>query len=328
MPKRSLSSLQKQYARDIPDKPSGPRHRMQGEKVKPKNTKESVRRIFSYVMRYKGRLLLVLLCMAGQTVSALLASYMLAPIINRLQMFVFPDKPIEWTTIGRVVNGWIESLKEMLPASDPANAFAEISLYVLAAVFILAVVYLIGILAEYLQARLMMHISLNGVEALRNDLFSALQKLPVRYFDSNTTGEIMSRFTNDVDNIETMMNNTLLSLISGVISLIGTFLFMITTNVWLSLITVAFIPVFTVLAGFLGKRSGRYYAGQQAALGAVNGYIEETVTGAKVVKVFNHEQVCEEEFGMLNDDLRTKQFKAQFWGGIMWPVMGNVGQVT
>ena len=336
MSKRTLASLQKQYARELPDKqPGGPgggprRRQVTGEKTRPKNTRESVRRIFSYVTRYKGRLLLVLLCMAGQTVASLLASYMLAPIINRLQMFVFPEKEVQWTIIGRVVNGWIEKVKELPVFSfwPEEGQFAEISLYVLAAVSILAVVYLIGVLAEYLQARLMMYVSLNGVEALRNDLFAALQKLPVRYFDANTTGEIMSRFTNDIDNIETMMNNTLLSVISGVVSLIGTLVFMLTTNVWLSLVTIAFIPVFMLLAGFLGKRSGKYYAGQQAALGAVNGYIEETVTGAKVVKVFNHEQVCEEEFGMLNDDLRKKQFKAQFWGGIMGPVVGNSSQIS
>lgn len=331
MSKRTLESLQKQYARALPDKPSGgPRRQMTGTKVKPKNTRESIRRIFSYVTRYKGRLILVFLCMAVQTVSALLASYMLAPIINRLQIFAFPEKEVEWTVIGRLVNGLIERVKESPVFSfwPEGGRFAEISLYVLAAVSILAVVYLIGILAEYLQARLMVYVTQHGVEALRNDLFTALQKLPIRYFDGNTTGEIMSRFTNDVDNIETMMNNTLLNLISGVISLVGTFIFMVTTNIWLSLVTVVFIPVFMLLAGFLGKRSGKYYAGQQAALGAVNGYIEETVTGAKVVKVFNHEQVCKEEFGMLNDDLRKKQFKAQFWGGIMGPVVGNSSQIS
>ena len=335
MAKRTLESLQKQYARALPEKAGGgpghgPGRRQTGAKVRPQNTKKSIRRIFSYVLKYKGRLALVFLCMGLNTVFALLASYMLAPIINKLQLFVLPEKAVEWTAIGRIVNGWIESFRDsgLFASWQEAGPFAEVSLYILAAVTILAAVYLMAIFTEYLQARLMLTVSQNATEALRNDLFTALEKLPVRYFDGNTTGEIMSRFTNDIDNVDTMMNNTLISLVSGIISLIGTFLFMITTNVWLSLVTVVFIPLFMLLAGFLGKRSGKYYAGQQAALGAVNGYIEETVTGAKVVKVFNHEETCKEEFGMLNDDLRGKQFRAQFWGGIMGPVVGNTSQIS
>ena len=198
----------------------------------------------------------------------------------------------------------------------------------LAAAIILGAVYLIGMATTYLQARLMLHVSQNATEAIRNDLFDKLQGLPIRYFDSNTTGEIMSRFTNDVDNIDTMLNNSLTSFVSGTITLIGTFVFMITTNIWLTLITVAFIPVFAKGGSMLAKVSQKYYSGQQAALGAVNGYIEESVTGQKVVKVFNHEEICVEEFGTLNGDLREKQFKAQFWGGIMGPVMGNMSQIA
>ena len=124
-----------------------------------------------------------------------------------------------------------------------------------------------------------------------------------------------------------MLNNSLVSLVSGAVTLIGTFVFMITTNIWLTLITVAFVPVFLFAGGFIAGKSSKYYSGQQAAIGAVNGYIEESVTGSKVVKVFNHEKVCEEEFELLNDDLREKQFKAQFYGGIMGPIMGNSSQV-
>ena len=138
----------------------------------------------------------------------------------------------------------------------------------------------------------------------------------------------MSRFTNDIDNIDVMLNNSLTSIVSGVVSLVGTFVFMITTSVWLTLITVVFIPIFIIGGGKIAKASRKYYSGQQAALGAANGYIEETVTGQKVIKVFNHEKNCVEEFEALNEDLRDKQFKAQFYGGIMGPVMGNTSQVS
>ena len=166
------------------------------------------------------------------------------------------------------------------------------------------------------------------VENIRNGLFEKLEYLPIRYFDSKPTGEIMSRFTNDVDNIDMMLGDTLTSVISGVVSLIGTVIFMLTTNVVLTIVIVVFIPLIMLVVGVIGKRSSKYYRGQQAALGAINGYMEETVTGAKVVKVFNHEADCVEEFNLLNDDMRDTQFKAQFWGGVTMPIMSNVSQIS
>jgi ATP-binding cassette subfamily B protein len=155
-----------------------------------------------------------------------------------------------------------------------------------------------------------------------------MQKLPVRYFDTHPTGEIMSRFTNDVDNIDVMLNYSLTSIVSGFVSLIGTLVFMITTNIWLTLITIVFCPIFLFGGAAIAKASRKYYAGQQAALGAANGYIEETVTGQKVIKVFNHEEICADEFQTLNEDLRDKQMKAQFYGGIMGPVMHNTSMIS
>ena len=137
----------------------------------------------------------------------------------------------------------------------------------------------------------------------------------------------MSRFTNDVDNIGMMLDSSVMTVASGIISLVGTFAMMLYTNIWLSLITVVFVPIFVKGGGMIAKRSRKYYSQQQAALGALNGYIEESVTGQKVVKVFNHEEDCKAEFGLLNDDLKGKQFFAQFFGGIMGPVMGNMSQV-
>ena len=155
-----------------------------------------------------------------------------------------------------------------------------------------------------------------------------MQSLPVRFHDTHTTGEIMSRFTNDVDNIGVMLDSALVSVVSGSATLICTLIFMLYTNVPLTVVTLIFIPVFARGGLAIGKMSRKFYRGQQAALGAVNGYIEESVTGQKVVKVFNHESECIEEFDTLNSDLREKQFKAQFYGGIMGPVMGNLNKVS
>ena len=198
----------------------------------------------------------------------------------------------------------------------------------LSMLIVLLSTYIVGVLATFLQYRLMVGVSQSAVERIRHDLFEKLQKLPVRYFDTHNNGEIMSRFTNDVDNIGQMLDNSVISMISGAATLVGTLVMMIYTNIWLTLITVVFIPLFFKGSMFIMKRSRRFYSAQQAALGAVNGYIEETVAGQKVVKVFNHEGVCEEEFGRLNDDLREKQAKALFFGGIMGPVMGNISKVS
>lgn len=329
MSKRTLESLQKQYAREVKGQRGGPRGPQPRAKGKPKNTAKTIKRILSYLRKYRVHLFLVLFCMLVSTLTSLIGSYMLAPIINRLQYQVTGKMP-PMNGPGKIADNVIESFRksDFISGMIGESKFAEIAAYILAAVVILGSIYLIGILTTYIQARLMLHVSQNATERIRNDLFNSLQKLPIRYFDSNTTGETMSRFTNDVDNIDVMLNNTLTSVVSGSVTLFGTFVFMITTNIWLTLITVAFIPIFALGGGKLAKISSKYYSGQQAALGAVNGYIEESVTGQKVVKVFNHEQDCVEEFGMLNGDLREKQFKAQFWGGIMGPVMGNTSQIT
>ncbi|MBP5781550.1 MAG: ABC transporter ATP-binding protein, partial [Clostridia bacterium] len=182
--------------------------------------------------------------------------------------------------------------------------------------------------STYIQSRTMLKMTQGVMERLRNDLFEKLQKLPLRYFDAKPTGEIMSRFTNDVDNIEAMVSNSLLSIFSGIIMLVGTFVFMVTTNWILTIITVVFVPIFAWGGVAIGKLSRKHYGSQQAALGALNGYMEETVTGQNVIKVFNHEDECEEEFGALNGDMRGKQFKATFWGGVMGPIMGNTSQIS
>ena len=334
--KRTLESLQKQYARKVVEGrgmrgPGGGPRRGPGARGtgKPKNTKATVRRIWSYVSRYKLRLVFVILCMLCSTLTSLFGGYMLAPIINNIQLTIDPTAEVNWSVIGERINAVIHKLAESELLSGFMDGKAEaITLYVLAALVILGMIYAVGILSNYLQARIMLSVSQNATEKLRNDLFDKLQTLPVRYFDNNKTGDIMSRFTNDVDNIDVMMNNTLTSLVSGMISLVGTLVFMITTNVWLTLITVVFIPIFMLGGGAIGKRSSKYYGGQQAALGAVNGYIEETVTGQRVVKVFNHEDTCVEEFDLLNNDLREKQMKAQFYGGIMGPIMHNTSQIS
>ncbi len=297
---RDLANLSKRYnsasAVKGPGGPGhgpggGPRGRMRGSGGKPKDVRGAVGRLFGYVSAYKGRMAIVFICMLLRTLSALAGSYMLRPIINN------------YIAVGRM-EGFLLALG------------------------VLGGVYLTNIVFTYAQNRLMITVSQTAIEKIRNDLFGKLQKLPVRFYDTENNGELMSRFTNDVDNIGMMLDSTLLSLVSGTISLIGTVIMMIYTNIWLALLTVLFTPLFMKAGGFIASRSHKYYSAQQAALGAVNGYIEESVAGQKVVKVFCHEDTCEQEFGILNSDLRQKQMGAQFYGGIMGPILGNLSQVS
>ncbi|MBQ8399985.1 MAG: ABC transporter ATP-binding protein [Clostridia bacterium] len=303
----------------------GPRGRMMGGK--PKDTKKTLGRLMKYLAKFKFRLLAVLFCMLGSTLTSLVASFMLSPVINRIAGVELDEKAGFFV---RLADRIFASVAELEPFASllARDDFTPMLVYLVAALAVMALVYLSGIVFNYLQGRLMLSVSQGTGENLRNDLFEKLQTLPVRYFDANSTGEVMSRFTNDIDNVDMMLNNSLTSMVSGVVSLVGTFVFMITTNIWLTLIILLFTPIFIFGGGMIAKRSSKYYKGQQSALGAVNGYIEESVTGQKVVKVFNHEETCVDEFALLNDDLRDKQFKAQFYGGIMGPIMGNTSQIT
>ena len=328
---RTLEQLRKQYNSSAPDKRGGmmgggPRGGRGGMRMsgKPKDTKKTLKRLLSYMHGYKARFVIVLVCMLTSTVTSLVGSYLLAPIIDRITLAVKPEMVAEQMNPAEAAADWvIRWLDALLPAGGN-----EVIHYIIAAAILLGCVYAVGIITTYLQARLMLGLSQGIIERIRNDLFSKLQRLPVRYFDSHPTGEIMSRFANDIDNIDMMINNSLTSIISGSVTLIGTLVFMFTTSWILTLVTIVFVPIFTKGGMLIGKLSRKYYSGQQAALGAVNGYMEETVTGQKVVKVFNHEETCIEEFRTLNEDMRDKQFRAQFWGGVMGPIMGNTSQIS
>ncbi len=259
---------------------------------KPEHMKQTIGRLMGYIAHEKLKLGIVVLCVIGGSAANLAGSYMLRPIINGLT------------------------------GENAGTAF------LLKGIIAMACIYLTAVLTQYLQQRIMITVSQNAIQKLRNDLFEKMQSLPVRFYDTNNHGDVMSRFTNDVDTVGEMLNNTIVQLISGSISLVGTFCLMLYTNVWLTLITVVMIPVMMKAVQIVTSRSRKYYKAQQAALGTLNGYIEETMTGQKVVKVFCHEENAKEEFDYLNQDLRGKQIKAQFFGGIMGPVMGNISQVS
>lgn len=259
---------------------------------KPKETKKTVKRLFSYLEADKGLLAVVFLCVIVTAVSSLAGSYMLRPVVNAL------------------VSG------------NGSVVFLARSVLVMLAIFA------IGIMTQYLQARIMITVAQKALQRLRADLFNKTQKLPIRYFDNNHHGDIMSRFTNDVDAVGEMLNQTLVQIISGVINIVGTFSLMVYTNLYLTLVTLVMLPLMLKAGQSVAGRSRKYYKAQQEALGELNGYIEETVSGQKVVKVFCHEDKAMEEFERYNRSLKEKQIGAQFFGGIMGPVMGNMSQIN
>ena len=274
---------------------------------KPKETSATIKRLLGYLGRDKGFVIAALVCVIVFSGATLAGSYLLSPIVDDL------------------TNCANQVMKAA--AGERADLIAAGTLRLLRGVLIMLVVYGVGVVANYAQQRIMIGVSQRALIRIRKDLFDHLKEMPVRYFDTNSTGDIMSRFTNDVDMIGELLNNTVIQLISGTISVIGTLAIMLYMNVWLALITVIMVPVMIKAAGSIAMRSSRYYRAQQSALGDLNGYIEEIVTGQKVVKVFCHEKDAVENFTELNDDLRGKQIKAQFFGGVMGPVMGNIGQV-
>ena len=300
---KKLESLKKRYGRAVAAPkgpmghgPGGPGRRRSMAKGTPKNSKATVKRLLSYLAEDKAKMGLAFFCVIVNTAASLAGSYMLRPIINR---YIVPADGSR---------------------GDAAGLFG--------ALVIMALVYAAGVAANYAQAKVMLTVAQNALQKIRNDLFVKMQTLPVRFYDTNSNGDLMSRFTNDVDTVGQMLSSTLVQLFSGALSIAGTLALMLYTNIYLTIVTLIMVPVMMKAGGAVAKRSQKYFSAQQTSLGAGNGYVEEMITGQKVVKVFCHEETAKEEFRILNRDLRNNQIKAQFFGGIMGPVMGNLSQVN
>lgn len=292
-----LERLARRYGSAPKDAPRG--HGMRGRRGfkggKPKDMSKTVKRILSYISKDKYKLFAAFFFVLLSSGASLAGSYMLRPIINR---FIAP------TNGSPSLTGLAGGLAAM------------------------ALVYAVGVISSYMQSKIMINISQNAICKIRGDLFSKLQTLPVKFFDTNSNGELMSRCTNDVDTIGEMLNSTVVQLFSAVITIVGTLSLMVYTNIYLTLVTLVMFPLFINAGKAVAKRSQRYFSQQQSALGAVNGCIEEIVSGQKVVKVFCHEDEAVSDFKLLNDDLRRKQTAAQFTGGVMGPLMGNLSQIN
>ena len=257
---------------------------------RPKDFRGTVKKLLAYIGRYKAALVLVFICLVISSVGSVMSSYLLKPIIND---YILP--------------GDFAGLLKMLA--------------------LLLGLFLLSGLCSYAYARIMVHISQQTVAQLRQDLFDKLQSLPLRYFDTHQSGDLMSRFTNDMDTVSEMINSSFASVVSCALTFIGIVAMMLYMNWLLTLITFAFLVLMLLVVKGVGGRSRVSFQAQQQALGAMNGYIEEMVEGQKVIKVFNHEGKAIEQFAGLNTAYQTAATAAQTYSGAMMPAMANLSRI-
>ena len=270
--------------------------RMMGDGRKAKDPKKTFVRLLKYMLQYKFHVLLVLLCIFAQALVQSRSAIMLGTLVD--------DHILPMVKTG-------------------SQDFGPILKFLLQ----MGAIFLIGILSGFLQSYLMVPVTQGIQKQVRDDMFRKMQTLPLRYFDSNTAGNIMSRYTGDIDTLRQMISMSIPQTISAVVTLVVLFITMLIQS-WIltlvSLITIAGV-IFTTKT--LAFKSGKFFIGQQRSLGAVNGYIEEMITGQKVVKVFNHEEVCKEEFNKLNEQLCENAFSAGKFSNMMGPINNNLGYV-
>ena len=258
---------------------------------RPKDMKGTFKKLMGYVGKYKGSLVLVAVCLLISSAAGVATSYLLKPLLNDY-----------------IIPGDFPGLFKML--------------------LVMGGMYLLSSLCSFAYARIMVHVAQHTVAALRQDLFNRLQQLPVSYYDRHQSGDLMSRFTNDIDTVSEMLNSSFASIISNVLTFVGTVVMMIVLNPWLTLITFLFLGLMGLVVKVIGGRSRANFQRQQAALGALNGYIEEMIEGQKVIKVFNHEGRAVERFTGLNGDYRDAATAAQAYAGMMMPAMGNLSKIN
>lgn len=266
---------------------------------KPKNTKKTIARLMGYLARRKWLLILVVLMVLLSTAGMLSASYFIKILTDDFL------KPM--LSVG-IENADFGPLIVMLAKMGGLFAFSA--------------------LASYGYARIMLTLSQSTVNTIRKDLFDAMQDLPISYFDTHTHGELMSRYTNDVDTVRNFLSQGFVQTISSLVSVVGTFAMMCVLSFRLTAIMIVFIAIMLLIIKKMGSKSSKYFRRQQKALGAANGYIEETIEGQKVVKVFNHEKKVMDEFTVLNDELQHSATQANTFASALMPIMGNFSHVT
>lgn len=263
---------------------------------KPKNAKKTVARIMSYLSEYRLMLILVCILVALSSGAAVAGTYFLKPIIDD---FIAP----------------------MIGSQNPD--FTDL----LRIIIMLAAIYAMGAICTYAYNRIMVNIAADSLYKMRMDMFTHMQKLPIRYFDTRTHGEIMSRYTNDIDTMRNMMSQSIPQLVSSTITVVGVFVMMMILSIPLTVLVVVMLFVISWVIKVVGSKSSVFYRNQQKAIGAVNGYVEEMIDGQRVVKVFCHEEESKKNFDKINSELCEASTKANTFANILMPIMNNLSYI-
>ena len=270
--------------------------RMHGDGRMAKDPKKTLFRLLSYLKKHMVVMVLVILCI-------LVAAY--ATITGS-------------TALGKIVDNFILPM-----VAEGSVDFAPLGAFLMR----VSLIFLLGIVATFLQNYLMVDVTQGIQRQVREEMFAKMQKLPIRYFDANTAGNIMSRYTSDIDTLRQMIAQSIPQAFSSVVTLIVVFVTMVKTSWILTLVTMVTVSGVFFVTKILAGKAGKFFIGQQRSLGAVNGYIEEMITGQKVVKVFNHEDACKDEFNKLNGVLCENAFSAGKFANMMGPINNNLGYV-
>lgn len=258
---------------------------------RPKDTKKTLKHLFSYLGLHRWSFVCVAVLVFISAGANIAGTYLLKPVINH---FIMPGD----------MNGLIKAVTGM------------------------GIMYFCGATCTLLYNRLMVKTSQKVIQEIRNDLFAHTQKLPLSYFDAHTHGELMSRFTNDVDTIQEAMNNSFAMIIQSFIMLTGTIIMMMVLSIQLSLIVIVFLIIMFFFIRFNGKHSKKYFNRQQAELGKINGFVQEMAEGQKVEKVFNHEEIDFNNFCELNENLRKESTSALTFSGMMIPTIVSLSYLN
>ncbi len=258
---------------------------------RPENLKQTLADLWSYLWKSKWSLFAVLLLVVLGSAAGIVGTYFIRPLIN-----------------------------DFIATKDVAGLAKMLG--------VIGLIYIIGAIANYFSGKIMITIGQQTIETMRKDLFDHIQTLPIRFFDTNKHGDLMSRFTNDFENIQQAFNNSMLMIVSSLLQLVLTFVMMIILSRILTGMLIVMVFIMFAIVRFVAGRSGKFFAEQQKVLGQVNGFVEEHIEGQKVVKVFNHETLVLKEFETLNSQLRETANQAQFNSNIMFPILGNISYIN
>ena len=258
---------------------------------RPKDTKKTLKHLFAYLGMHKWAFLSVAVLVFISAGANIMGTYLIKPVVNK---FITPGD----------MRGLFKAVAGM------------------------GIMYLCGAMATLFYNRLMVKTSQKVIQEIRKDLFNHTQKLPLKYFDSHTHGELMSRFTNDVDTVQEAMNNSFAMIIQSFMMLFGTITMMMVLSIRLSMIVVIFLIIMFIFIKYNGKHSKKYFNRQQEELGKINGFVQEMTAGQKVEKVFNHEEKDFEEFCRLNENFRKESTSALTYAGFMIPVIVSLSYLN